>query len=100
MSWEKPFKINGDIRSWAFKSEEPWHESGDGHTFMSLHVPNIRRADEDYYVLLIHRHEVQGRIEFHAPDHETAKREAVKLARQYLARLQVECRETLDDIVE
>ena len=98
MSWSEPFVLHGEPQSWTFRTQDPWHTSGDGHTFMGLYVPNVRRASETYYVLLIERDKVQGRIEFHADDHETAKMQAIELARQYLLDLQVETQQILTDI--
>jgi hypothetical protein len=85
-------------RSWHFMADKPWNASGDGRTFMSLYPPNIRREDEDYYVLLIDREKIHGRIEFHAGSHEEAKARALILARKYLVRIQEEALEILNDL--
>jgi hypothetical protein len=88
-SWKKPRTHNGVIQSWYYQADEPWHTSGDGRSFMSLHVPSIR-YNEDFYILRIDRGEIEGHIEIHANSHEEAKTEAIEAAREYVRALSLE----------
>jgi hypothetical protein len=80
--WKEPHTFKGVIQSW-------YYQAGDGRSLMSLHVPSVR-DNQDFYVVLITRGEIEGYIELHASSHEEAKIKAPEAAQAYLQALSLE----------